>query len=36
MDLTVEIEKATTTDELRQAFRDAAKLPRIKGHSGKP
>jgi glyceraldehyde 3-phosphate dehydrogenase len=31
VDFTAELEKATTTDELRQAFRDAAKLPRNKG-----
>src|SRR6202142_747884 len=31
VDFTAEIEIATTTDELRQAFRDAAKLPRFKG-----
>jgi glyceraldehyde 3-phosphate dehydrogenase len=31
IDLTVEFEVATTSDELRQAFRDAAKLPRFKG-----
>jgi len=31
VDFTAELEKATTTDELRQAFRDAAKLPRFKG-----
>lgn len=31
IDLTVEFEVATTTEELRQAFRDAAKLPRFKG-----
>ncbi len=31
IDLTVEFEKACTTDELRQAFRDAAKTPRMKG-----
>ncbi len=31
IDLTVELEKATTTEELRQAYRDAAKLPRFKG-----
>jgi len=31
VDFTVELEKETTTDELRQAFRDAAKLPRFKG-----
>ena len=31
VDFTAEIEKATTTDELRQAFRDAAKQPRFKG-----
>ena len=31
IDLTVEFEKATTTDELRQAFRDAAKTPRMQG-----
>ena len=31
VDFTAEIEKSTTTDELRQAFRDAAKLPRNKG-----
>src|SRR5512141_88384 len=27
VDFTAELEKSTTTDELRQAFRDAAKLP---------
>lgn len=31
IDLTVTFEKATTTEELRQAFRDAAKTPRLKG-----
>jgi glyceraldehyde 3-phosphate dehydrogenase len=31
IDLTVEFEVATTSEELRQAFRDAAKLPRFKG-----
>lgn len=31
VDFTAEIEKATTTDGLRQAFRDAAKQPRFKG-----
>lgn len=31
VDLTVELEVATTTEELRQTFRDAAKLPRFKG-----
>jgi glyceraldehyde 3-phosphate dehydrogenase len=31
VDFTVELEKETTTEELRQAFRDAAKLPRFKG-----
>jgi glyceraldehyde 3-phosphate dehydrogenase len=31
VDFTAELEKPTTTDELRQAFRDAAKLPRFKG-----
>lgn len=31
VDFTAELEKSTTTDELRQAFRDAAKLPRNKG-----
>ncbi len=31
IDLTCEIETPTTTDELRQAFRDAAKTPRLKG-----
>src|SRR5512142_2869682 len=31
IDLTVEFEKACTTDELRQAFRDAAKTPRMQG-----
>ena len=31
IDLTVEMEVATTTEELRQSFRDAAKLPRFKG-----
>jgi glyceraldehyde 3-phosphate dehydrogenase len=31
IDLTVEIEKPTTTDELRQAFRDAAAKPPLKG-----
>lgn len=31
VDYTAELEISTTTDELRQAFRDAAKLPRFKG-----
>jgi glyceraldehyde 3-phosphate dehydrogenase len=31
VDFTAEVETATTTDELRQAFRDAAKTPRFKG-----
>jgi glyceraldehyde 3-phosphate dehydrogenase (phosphorylating) len=31
VDFTAEIEKPTTTDALRQTFRDAAKLPRFKG-----
>ena len=31
VDFTAELEKSTSTDELRQAFRDAAKLPRYKG-----
>jgi glyceraldehyde 3-phosphate dehydrogenase len=31
VDFTAEIEIPTTTEELRQAFRDAAKLPRFKG-----
>lgn len=31
IDLTAEFEVPTTTEELRQAFRDAAKLPRFKG-----
>ncbi|MEW6092432.1 MAG: type I glyceraldehyde-3-phosphate dehydrogenase [Chloroflexota bacterium] len=31
IDLTVEIEKPTTTEELRQAFRDAAAKPPLKG-----
>ena len=31
VDFTAELEKETTTEELRQAFRDAAKLPRFKG-----
>jgi glyceraldehyde 3-phosphate dehydrogenase (phosphorylating) len=31
IDLTVEMEVATTTEELRQCFREAAKLPRFKG-----
>ncbi len=31
VDFTAELEKATTTDELRQSFRDAAKQPRFKG-----
>jgi glyceraldehyde 3-phosphate dehydrogenase len=31
VDFTAELEKSTTTDELRQAFRDAARLPRFKG-----
>jgi glyceraldehyde 3-phosphate dehydrogenase len=31
VDFTAELEKSTTTDELRQAFREAAKLPRNKG-----
>ena len=31
VDFTAELEKSTNTDELRQAFRDAARLPRNKG-----
>src|SRR5512140_1521410 len=31
VDFTAQVERPTTTDELRQAFRDAAKLPRNKG-----
>jgi glyceraldehyde 3-phosphate dehydrogenase len=31
VDFTAELEKSTTTEELRQTFRDAAKLPRNKG-----
>jgi glyceraldehyde 3-phosphate dehydrogenase len=31
VDFTAELEKETTTEELRQVFRDAAKLPRFKG-----
>ena len=31
VDFTAEIEKGTTTEELRQAFRDAAKEARFKG-----
>jgi glyceraldehyde 3-phosphate dehydrogenase len=31
VDFTAELEKSTTTDELRQAFRDAANLPGFKG-----
>jgi glyceraldehyde 3-phosphate dehydrogenase len=31
VDFTAELEKSTTTDELRQAFRDAAMQPRFKG-----
>ncbi len=31
IDLTAEFEVATTTEELRQAYRDAAKTPRLKG-----
>ena len=31
VDFTAELEKETTTKELRQAFRDAAKLPSFKG-----
>jgi glyceraldehyde 3-phosphate dehydrogenase len=31
VDFTAEIEKETTTEELRQAFRDAAASPRFKG-----
>ncbi|NOH04221.1 MAG: type I glyceraldehyde-3-phosphate dehydrogenase [Chloroflexi bacterium] len=31
IDLTAEFEVATTTEELRQAFRDAAQSPRLKG-----
>jgi len=31
IDLTVTFETATTTEELRQAFRDAANTPRLKG-----
>ncbi|MGA7193438.1 MAG: type I glyceraldehyde-3-phosphate dehydrogenase [Anaerolineales bacterium] len=31
VDFTAEIETGTTTEELRQAFRDAAKQPRFKG-----
>jgi glyceraldehyde 3-phosphate dehydrogenase len=31
VDFTAELEQETTTEELRQIFRDAAKLPRFKG-----
>ena len=31
IDLTVELENAATTEELRQAYRDAAKTPRLQG-----
>jgi len=31
VDFTAELEKSTTTDDLRQAFRDAARQPRFKG-----
>ncbi len=31
IDLTVEFETSTTSEELRQAYRDAAKTPRFKG-----
>jgi len=31
IDLTAEFEVETTTEELRQAFRDGAKTPRMKG-----
>ena len=31
IDLTVELETAVSTEELRQAFRDAANSPRLKG-----
>jgi len=31
IDLTVEFEIPTTSEELRQAFRDAAKTPRMQG-----
>jgi glyceraldehyde 3-phosphate dehydrogenase len=31
VDFTAELEKETTTEELRQAFRDAARMPRFKG-----
>ncbi len=31
VDFTMEVEKATTAEALRQTFRDAAKLPRFKG-----
>jgi glyceraldehyde 3-phosphate dehydrogenase len=31
IDLTAELEVATTTEELRQTFRDAAQTPRLKG-----
>ncbi len=31
VDFTVELDKEVTTEELRQAFRDAAKTPRLKG-----
>src|SRR5574340_1175726 len=31
IDLAVEFETATTTEELREAYREAAKLPRVKG-----
>jgi glyceraldehyde 3-phosphate dehydrogenase len=31
VDFTAEIEKSTTTEDLRQSFRDAAKEPRFKG-----
>jgi len=32
IDLTVELEKPTTTEELRQAYRDAASKPPLKGY----
>jgi glyceraldehyde 3-phosphate dehydrogenase len=31
IDLTVELERACTTEELRQAFREGAKMPRMQG-----
>jgi len=34
IDLTAELEEATTTEELRQMFRDAAQTPRLKGILG--